>query len=93
MPQELRFAAFALLLFLWMYVPYIFIFLGSRVTYPFYFLPAMPALALGAAYFITRPFFPKKMAVIYVVAVFGIFFLYFPVKDFLPVAIRVLLRH
>ena len=54
------------------------------MTYPFYILPALPALVGGSAYFLTRDWFPRRMAVVYVVAAFALFFLYFPVKDFLP---------
>ncbi len=84
-----RFGVFLTVWFLWSYVPYIVLWLFGRVTYPFYIVPAIPALAAGAAYFLTREWFPSKMAIVYLVAAFGIFFLYFPVKDFLPVAVRV----
>jgi hypothetical protein len=90
---ERRLSAFLVVWFLWSYVPYLLLWAYGRVTYPFYILPAMPALAAGAAYFLTRPWFPWKMAIIYAIAVFGIFFLFFPVKDFLPVGIRILLGH
>jgi hypothetical protein len=91
--SERRIGAFLVVWFLWSYVPYLLLWAYGRVTYPFYVLPAMPALAAGAAYFLTRPFFPWRMAIIYAIAVLGIFFLFFPVKDFLPVVVRVLLRH
>lgn len=83
-----RFGVLLTVLFLWSYVPYLTLWLYGRVTYPFYILPAMPALAAGSAYFITRDWFPRKMAVVYVIAAFAIFFLYFPVKDFLPEFVR-----
>jgi 4-amino-4-deoxy-L-arabinose transferase-like glycosyltransferase len=86
--QADRLGAFLAVWFLWLYLPYVALWLYGRVTYPFYFLPAIPALAGGAAYFITRPWFPRKMALIYVIAAFAIFFLYFPVKDFLPGYVR-----
>ncbi len=82
---------FILFWFLWGYLPYIPLWIYGRVTYPFYVLPIVPALAIGAAYFITRPWFPSKVAIIYVLAAFGWFFLYFPLKDFLPDWIRALL--
>jgi len=90
---ETRFGAFLLVWLAWAYIPYILLFLYGRVTYPFYIIPAIPALAGGAAYFITRDFFPPRMALVYVLGAFAIFFLYFPVKDFLPVAIRAILGH
>lgn len=89
-PDE-RMTKFALVWFLWSYVPYLFLFLFGRVTYPFYIIPALPPLAIGASYFVTRPWFPRKMAIIYILAAFVLFFLYFPLKDFLPDWLRVLL--
>ncbi|QQG49114.1 MAG: glycosyltransferase family 39 protein [archaeon] len=88
-----RFGVFILVWFLWSYLPYLLLMAYGRVTYPFYILPAMPALASGAGYFITREWFPRKMAALYVIAAFGIFFLYFPVKAFLPDYLRALLGH
>ncbi len=86
--REDRFGLFLAVWFLWSYIPYVALWAYGRVTYPFYILPAIPALAAGAAYFLTRDWFPRKVAVVYIVAAFLIFFLYFPVKDFLPVFIR-----
>jgi predicted membrane-bound dolichyl-phosphate-mannose-protein mannosyltransferase len=86
---EDRFGIILSVWFLWSYLPYVALWLYGRVTYPFYILPALPALAGGAAYFITRDWFPRKMAVIYLTAAFVLFFLYFPVKDFLPNYVRV----
>jgi dolichyl-phosphate-mannose-protein mannosyltransferase len=80
--------AFALVWFLWTYVPYIFLWLYGRVTYPFYLVPAIPALAIGAAYFVTRKWFPTLVACVYLAAALGWFFLYFPLKDFLPDWVR-----
>ena len=90
---ELRFAAFALVLFLWSYVPYIFLFFAGRVTYPFYFLPAVPAMAMGTAYWVTRNWFPKWLLYVYVAMTFLFFFIYFPYKGFLPDWLRVLIGH
>jgi len=87
---ELKTILFALLWFAWSYLPYIALWAYGRVTYPFYILPAVPAIPIGAAYFISREWFPRKMALIYLIAAAGWFFLYFPVKDFLPVYIRAL---
>ncbi|MDA4121266.1 MAG: glycosyltransferase family 39 protein, partial [Thaumarchaeota archaeon] len=90
---ENKVGAFALVWFLWSYVPYLVLWFYGRVTYPFYFLPAIPALATGAAYFMRKPWFPQKMIALYIIAAFGIFFLYFPVKDFLPDYVRAMLGH
>ena len=84
-----RFGIILLVWFLWSYIPYVALWLYGRVTYPFYILPALPALAGGSAYFLTRDWFPSRMALVCVVAAFALFFLYFPVKDFLPDIIRV----
>ncbi|MBI3841000.1 MAG: glycosyltransferase family 39 protein [Thaumarchaeota archaeon] len=91
--QDDRLGVFLVVWFLWSYLPYIALMAYGRVTYPFYIIPALPALAAGAAYFVTREWFPRKMTIIYVVAAFGIFFLYFPVKDFLPDYVRAILGH
>lgn len=84
-------ALFLAVWFLLSYLPYVLLWLYGRVTYPFYILPAVPALAGGAAYFVTREWFSNKLAIVYLIAAFALFFLYFPVKDFLPVFIRALL--
>ena len=90
---ELRFAAFALVLFLWSYVPYVALFLAGRVTYPFYFLPAVPAMAMGTTYWLTRNWFPRWLMYVYVAMAFVFFFIYFPYKGFLPDWLRVLIGH
>jgi hypothetical protein len=92
-PGELKFAAFALILFLWSYVPYVVLFLAGRVTYPFYFLPAVPAVAMGATYWVTRNWFPRWLMYVYVGMAFVFFFIYFPYKGFLPDWLRVLIGH
>ena len=84
---------FILLWFLWNYLPYIALWVYGRVTYPFYVLPAVPALATGAAFFISRDFFPRKVVWFYLAAVFGWFVWYFPLKDFLPVFLRAVIGH
>ncbi len=89
--QESELAVFALIVFVWNYFPYIFLFLAGRVTYPFYFLPAVPAVALGASYLITRDKVPKIVALIFLIAVSIWFFVYFPDKSFLPTSIRAFL--
>ena len=90
---EMRFASFALILFLWSYVPYLALFFAGRVTYPFYFLPAVPAVAMGAAYWITRSWFPRWLMYVYVAMALVFFFIYFPYKGFLPDWLRVLIGH
>lgn len=93
LPGELKFGAFALIFFLWSYVPYIVLFLAGRVTYPFYFLPAVPAVAMGASYWVTRSWFPRWLMYLYVGMAFVFFFIYFPYKGFLPDWLRVLIGH
>jgi len=90
---DTRFAALALVYFLWTYIPYLFLLAAERVTYPFYFIPAIPAVAMGCAYWLSRKWFPRWLMVIFVVMVFVFFFVYFPVKAFLPDWLRVLIRH
>jgi 4-amino-4-deoxy-L-arabinose transferase-like glycosyltransferase len=90
---ELKFAAFALILFLWSYLPYVLLFFAGRVTYPFYFLPAVPAMAMGTTYWLTRSWFPRWLMYVYVVMAFVFFFIYFPYKGFLPDWLRVIIGH
>lgn len=88
-----KFAGLALIMFLWTYVPYIFIFLTERVTYPFYFIPAIPAVAMGASYWLTRDWFPRRLMYVYLIMAFVFFFVYFPAKGFLPDWLRALIGH
>ena len=90
---ETKYAAFTLTLFLWSYVPYVFLFLAGRVTYPFYVIPAIPAMAMGAAYWISRSWFPRWLMWIYLAMVVGFFLVYFPDKAFLPQWLRILIGH
>jgi len=92
-PGITRFAGLALIMFLWTYVPYIFIFLTQRVTYPFYFIPAIPAVAMGASYWLTRDWFPRRLMYVYLIMAFVFFFVYFPAKGFLPDWLRVIIGH
>jgi hypothetical protein len=89
--RDEKLALLLIVWFLWAYVPYVLLWLYGRVTYPFYIIPAIPALAAGAAYFTTRRWFSSKLMIVYVVAAFVLFVVYFPVKDFLPIFIRVAL--
>jgi 4-amino-4-deoxy-L-arabinose transferase-like glycosyltransferase len=90
---DVKLAAFALVLFAWSYLPYLVLFFAGRVTYPFYFLPAVPAVAMGCTYWLTRSWFPKWLAAVYLLVAFAFFFIYFPEKAFLPDWLRVLIHH
>ena len=90
---EGRLAAFTLTLFGWSYVPYLFLFFDGRVTYPFYIIPAIPAMAMGTAYWASRRWFPKWLTALYLVMVFVFFLVYFPDKAFLPLWLRALIGH
>ncbi|MBI3115948.1 MAG: glycosyltransferase family 39 protein [Thaumarchaeota archaeon] len=89
--RDFRAAAFALVWFLWTYFPYIILYALGRVTYPYYIIQAIPAIAIGCAYVTTRDWFPRVMAWVFLAATFGWFFLYYPYKEFLPVWLRILL--
>ena len=54
-------ARFALLWFVLTYFPYIGLYFYGRVTYPYYILPAIPAISLGCAYLLTRKWFPREV--------------------------------
>jgi len=88
---DVRASALALIWFLWTYLPYLLLWIYGRVTYPFYFLPAVPALVLGTAFALSRDWFPRRMAVIFIIAAFVWFFWFFPNKGFLPEWIRALI--
>jgi 4-amino-4-deoxy-L-arabinose transferase-like glycosyltransferase len=87
-PRDNKLAGLALIWFAWSYLPYLAIFAYGRVTYPFYMVPAVPPISLGCAYFVTRDWFPRRLTLLYIAAVFVWFFLYFPDKNFLPGTIR-----
>jgi 4-amino-4-deoxy-L-arabinose transferase-like glycosyltransferase len=91
--DELKFAALALIWFLWNYIPYILLFSAGRVTYPFYFIPAIPAVAMGVSFLLTRDWFPHRIALVYVGAAFVFFFVFFPDKAFLPIWLRAAIGH
>jgi 4-amino-4-deoxy-L-arabinose transferase-like glycosyltransferase len=91
--SEVKYAGFVLTYFLWNYIPYLFLLVAGRVTYPFYMVPAIPAIAMGAAYFATRKWFPRWLLYIYIAAVFVFFFVFFPSKAFLPDWLRVIIGH
>jgi hypothetical protein len=74
----------ALVIFCWSYFPYLILFIQGRVTYPFYFLPAIPAISLGLSYLITRSFFPRAIILALLIAVILWFTIYFPDQSLLP---------
>jgi len=88
-----KLAGFALLWFAFTYFPYFAISAYGRVTYPFYLLPAIPAIAIGGAYLLTRRWFPREVSYVLLGGIFLWFFLYYPDKDFLPSWVRMLLGH
>ena len=91
--KEFRLARLALLWVLIVFVAYVILFLYGRVTYPYYFIQAVPALAMGSAYFLTRSWFPKGISYIVLAGVFLWFFIFYPDKSFLPDQVRVWLGH
>jgi predicted membrane-bound dolichyl-phosphate-mannose-protein mannosyltransferase len=88
-----RIAQFALLWFVIAYFAYVALYFYGRVTYPYYMLPATPALSIGCAYLLTRKWFPREVAYVLLGGVFLWFFLYYPDKSFLPAWLRTFLGH
>ena len=88
---DTKMAVLSLVWLCWNYLPYVALYLAGRVTYPFYFVPALPAVAMGGSYFLTRSWVPKFAVVLYLVGAFVFFFWFFPSKAFLPVWLRVLI--
>jgi 4-amino-4-deoxy-L-arabinose transferase-like glycosyltransferase len=91
--KDFRLARLALLWVLIVFVAYVALFLYGRVTYPYYFVQAVPALAIGAAYFLSRSWFPQGIAYIVLAGVFLWFFIFYPDKSFLPEQFRAWLGH
>ncbi len=91
--REFGLARLALLWFLVVFLGYLALFYYGRITYPYYFISAVPALAIGAAYFMTRSWFPRPIAYILLAGVFLWFFIFYPDKSFLPTQVRVWLGH
>jgi hypothetical protein len=91
--KDFRLARLALLWVLIVFVAYLALFLYGRVTYPYYFIQAVPALAIGAAYFLSRSWFPQGIAYIVLAGVFLWFFIFYPDKSFLPEQFRAWLGH
>ena len=92
-PPDLKFAGLALTMFAWTFLPYVALFFAGRVTYPFYIIDAVPFMAMGTAYWLSKKWFPKWLVWVYLAFVFVFFLVYFPDKAFLPVWLRVLIGH
>ena len=88
---DTKLALLSLIWFSWNYFPYVVLFAAGRVTYPFYFIPALPAVVMGASYFLTRKWVPRYVSILYVAGAFVFFFVFFPDKAFLPVWLRALI--
>jgi dolichyl-phosphate-mannose-protein mannosyltransferase len=91
--RDFRIARLALFWFLVVFLAYVGLYLYGRITYPYYFIQAVPALAMGAAYFLTRSWFPRGVSYIVLAGVFIWFFIFYPDKSFLPDQVRVWLGH
>jgi dolichyl-phosphate-mannose-protein mannosyltransferase len=91
--RDFRLARLALLWFLVVFLAYVALYLYGRITYPYYFVQAVPALAMGAAYFLTRSWFPRGVSYIVLAGVFLWFFIFYPDKSFLPDQVRVWIGH
>ena len=91
--KDFALARLALIWFLVVFLAYLFLFYYGRITYPYYFISAVPSLAMGGAYFLTRSWFPRPIAYILLAGVFLWFFIFYPDKSFLPTQLRVLLGH
>ncbi len=91
--NEFGLARLSLLWVLIIFFAYVALFFYGRVTYPYYFIQAVPALAIGAAYFLTRSWFPKEISYIVLGGVFLWFFIFYPDKSFLPEQFRAWLGH
>jgi 4-amino-4-deoxy-L-arabinose transferase-like glycosyltransferase len=91
--RDFSLARLALAWLLIVFIAYLALFLYGRVTYPYYFIQAVPALAIGAAYFLSRSWFPQGIAYIVLAGVFLWFFIFYPDKSFLPEQFRAWLGH
>lgn len=90
---DFKLAGFAALWYIMAYFPYVALYFYGRVTYPYYMLSAMPGIAIGCAFLLTRKWFPREVAYVLLAGVFFWFFLYYPEKAFLPIWLRQLLGH
>ncbi len=76
-----RLALWTLVWFAAMYLPYFPLALaGHRVTYIYYFLPALPAVATGAALLLRRSVLPGALTWLYLALVLAGFLIYFPFR-------------
>lgn len=76
-----EFALFVLAWFSMTYLPFIpLAYFGHRITYIFYFLNTIPAVAAGIANMIVEQSPPRIIVLIYVAAVIGAFYMMFPFK-------------
>lgn len=82
-----RLSAFALVWLVWNFVPYLFLYAYGRYMFLWYLIPAVPALSLGAAYLVTRRWFPRWLLVAYIGLVLLWFLFFFPDKDLLSLLI------
>jgi 4-amino-4-deoxy-L-arabinose transferase-like glycosyltransferase len=86
-----KLAILSLVWFSWNYFPYLALFAAGRVTYPFYFIPALPAVAMGGSYFLTRSWVPRYTPILFIAGAFIFFFIFFPNKAFLPEWLRAMI--
>jgi len=91
--RDFTLARLALVWFLVVFLAYVGLYFYGRITYPYYFISAVPALAMGGVYFLTRSWFPRSIAYIVLGGVVLWFFLFYPDKSFLPVQLRVWIGH
>jgi predicted membrane-bound dolichyl-phosphate-mannose-protein mannosyltransferase len=64
------------------YFPYyVLVLVGNRITYLYYVLPVVPALAIAVALLIARANLPRVVSVGYVVGVGLAFVAYFPFRQ------------
>ena len=83
-----RLLIFALIWFTFTWLPYVALYLQQRAEYEYYMVSAVPALAIGASYLVTRESVPNKVTIAYLILVALWFCVFFPDKSFLPTVIR-----
>jgi dolichyl-phosphate-mannose-protein mannosyltransferase len=77
-----NFSFLILALFFCTYLPWwVAAIFGNRISYIFYFLPVVPAVAMAAALFMEAPEMPKIVRWAYVAAVLLAFYEYFPFRQ------------